>query len=263
MYKKRIVVKVGTNVLINRDKRIVKPILAEIVRQIAYLYEQNIWTVLVTSGSIIAGKELLHQNTIENKDIREQVYSAVGQPRLMRFYYTLFAEYGMRSAQVLATKHDFNLEEQRTNMLNCYNGLLSQGIIPVANEDDVTSLREIKFSDNDELASNIAELIDANQLILLSDIDGVYNGSPSDPNTKRFTTICPTDEVEQYIRKTNKGEGESRGGMRTKLKIAKKAASRGIPTVIARGKTKNVIIDLMEGKALGTRFISEPAPFSN
>src|SRR5699024_634995 len=138
--------------------------------------DNGIITVLVSSGSVIAGMELLSENTIENKEIRQQVYSAVGQPRMMRHYYTIFGNFGMRCAQVIATKRDFAPGEYRDNMVNCYEGLLSQGIIPIANEDDVTSLHKGKFSDNDELASLVAELIKADQMIILSDIDGVYNG---------------------------------------------------------------------------------------
>lgn len=256
MHKKRILVKVGTNVLTNRDNRIVRPILEELVRQIAYLYERDIITVLVSSGSVIAGKEVLAQNTIENDEIRRQVYSAVGQPRMMRHYYSIFDDFGMRCAQVVATKRDFAEGEYRDNMINCYEGLLSQGIIPIANEDDATSLHTGKFSDNDELASLVAELIGADQMILLSDIDGVYNGNPLDEKTEKFAVVKVADNVEKYVQKSTKKEGEGRGGMESKLKIAKATAAKGIPTVIARGKTDNVIVDIVEGKEYGTKFIA-------
>src|SRR5699024_1159831 len=147
MDKKRIVVKVGTNVMTNKDNRIMGPVLESIVKQIYMLYDQGIMTVLVSSGSAIAGKEVLSENTIEDEAIRGQVYSAVGQLRLMRHYYSIFHDYGMRCAQVLATKRDFSPGEHRENMINCYEGLLSQGIIPIANEDDATSLRNSMFSD--------------------------------------------------------------------------------------------------------------------
>ncbi|HLQ99259.1 MAG TPA: glutamate 5-kinase [Sphingobacterium sp.] len=256
MHKKRIVVKVGTNVMTNKDNRIVGPVLQELVRQIAYLYDNGIITVLVSSGSVIAGMELLSENTIENKEIRQQVYSAVGQPRMMRHYYTIFGNFGMRCAQVIATKRDFAPGEYRDNMVNCYEGLLSQGIIPIANEDDVTSLHKGKFSDNDELASLVAELIKADQMIILSDIDGVYNGNPEDKDSKKFSIIHVDQNIEQYIQESDKKEGEGRGGMASKLKIAKKTAAMGIPTVIARGKTNNIIVDIMEGKDVGTKFIA-------
>lgn len=255
-YKKRIVVKVGTNVMVNRDKRLVHSTLKKIVRQISELYEEDIICILVSSGSIIAGKELIYNNTITNKDIREQVFSAVGQPRLMRYYYNLFASYGMRCAQVLGTKYDFTPGEHRDNMLNCFEGLLSLGVIPIVNEDDVTSLREIKFSDNDELASNVAVLIQADLLLLLSDIDGVYTGNPAHPASQKLTMVQLDENVEQYIQKSTKGEGEGRGGMKTKIRIAKETAEKGIPTIIACGKADNVILDSIKGKKVGTQFLT-------
>src|SRR5699024_8614428 len=139
------------------------------------------------------------QNTIANKDIRHQVYSAVGQPRMMRHYYTIFDRFGMRCAQVVATKRDFAPGEYRKNMVNCYEGLLSQGIIPIANEDDATSQNKGKFSDNDEMASLIAELIHADQMILLSDIEWVYNGNPHDEGTQKFNIVKVDDDVEKYV----------------------------------------------------------------
>lgn len=255
MAKKRIVVKVGTNVLTNKDNRIVSAILHELVRQIAYLYERDIITVLVSSGSVIAGKEMLSENTIENKIVKRQVYSAVGQPRLMRHYYSIFDSFGMRCAQVVATKRDFSPGKYRENMINCYEGLLSQGIIPIANEDDATSLHDTMFSDNDELACLVAELIHADQLVLLTDTDGLYNGNPQDKGTKKFNKVKVDWDVEQYVQASTKEDGEGRGGMESKLKIAKSSASKGIPTVIARGKTNNIIVDIMEGKEVGTRFL--------
>lgn len=257
MHKKRIVVKVGTNVMTNRDNRIVGSILHELVRQIAYLYERDIITVLVSSGSVIAGKEMLSKNTIKNEAIRRQVYSAVGQPRLMRHYYSFFDQFGMRCAQVVATKRDFSPGAYRENIINCYEGLLSQGIIPIANEDDATSLHDSKFSDNDELASLVAELIKADKMIILSDIDGLYNGDPKDENTEMIKRVKVHENVEQYVQDSTKEEGEGRGGMESKLKIAKKTAALGIPTVIARGKTNNIIVDIMDGKEIGTLFLAE------
>src|SRR5690606_18441510 len=108
MYKERIVIKVGTNVMTNNDNRIVRPVLRNLVRQIAELYERNIMTILVSSGSVIAGKEVLGKSQIEDTTQRRQVYSAIGQPRMMRLYYDIFHDYGLKCAQVLPTKRDFS-----------------------------------------------------------------------------------------------------------------------------------------------------------
>ncbi|MCL5247144.1 glutamate 5-kinase [Cellulophaga sp. 20_2_10] len=252
---KRVVVKVGTNVLTNKDNRILGPILKELVRQISVLYERDIMVVLVSSGSAIAGKEILGETNITDKSTRRQVYSSVGQPRLMRHYYSLFSDYGMRCAQVLATKRDFDLGVHRDNMINCYEGLLSEGIIPIANEDDAVSVTMSMFSDNDELASLVAELIDADRLIILSDTDGLYTGHPDDENSKQISEVTHDQDVEQYVQASYKKEGEGRGGMASKLKIAKSTAEKEIPTYIANGKKQNVIVDIIDNKKIGTKFI--------
>jgi glutamate 5-kinase len=249
---KRIVVKVGTNVMTNRDNRIVGPILKRLVDQIAILYERDIMTILVSSGSVIAGMEVMNSD-IQDPATRRQVFSAVGQPRMMRHYYSIFHDYGMRCAQVLATKRDFSPGRHRENMINCYEGLLSQGVIPIANEDDAVSLSMSMFSDNDELASLVAELLNADMLILLTDTDGLYTGHPDDEDSRLISNVTTSQNVEKYIQKSNKGEAEGRGGMESKLGVAKATASKAIPTFIANGKKENVIIDLVDGKEIGTR----------
>lgn len=251
---KRVVIKVGTNVMTNKDNRILGPVLKELVRQIAELYERDIMTVLVSSGSSIAGQEILGGCKIQDKSIRRQVFSAVGQPRMMRHYYSIFHDYGMRCAQVLATKRDFDPGKHRENMINCYEGLLAEGIIPIANEDDAVSLTMSMFSDNDELASLVAELINADKLIILTDIEGFYTGHPEDENSEKLNEVKVDENVEKYVQSSDKGEGEGRGGMGSKLKIAKGTANKDIPTYIANGKRPNVIVDIIDGKDVGTKF---------
>lgn len=255
MHHKRIVVKVGTNVMTNLNNRIVGPILKNLVRQIAYLYERGIITILVSSGSAIAGKEVLGTCLATDATTRRQIYSSVGQPRLMRHYYTMFHDFGMRCAQVLATKRDFALGQYRDNMINCYEGLLREGIVPIANEDDAVSLSNSMFTDNDELASLVAELVNAEKLILLTDTDGLYTGHPEHEDSNLIHQVQVGDSVEKYVQESTKAEGEGRGGMKSKLKIAKLTARKNIPTYIANGKEEDVIIDIMNGKKIGTEFI--------
>jgi len=261
-HKKRVVIKVGTNVMVNKNNRIVGPTLKKIVDQIARLYEEDIITVLISSGSVIAGKEVLKANKIENKTIRRQVYSAVGQPRLMHHYYKLFNDYGMRCAQVLGTKRDFDEGIHRENMVNCYEGLLSQGIIPIANEDDTVSLSKSMFSDNDELASLIAQLIHADIMILLTDTNGLYDGHPDHKDSRLIKSVRTDQKVEQFIQNSEKKEGEGRGGMKSKLKVAKMTAAQNIPTYIANGKKEDSIIDIVHGKDIGTKIYHEEFNFS-
>ena len=253
---KRVVIKVGTNVLTNKDNRLVKPILHQIVKQIASLYEQDIMAVLISSGSAIAGKEVLGSCSIQDKAIRRQVFSSVGQPRMMRTYYELFHDYGMKCAQVLGTKRDFTPGVWRENMINCYEGLLAEGVIPIANEDDATSVSHSMFTDNDELASLVAELINADLLIILTDTDGVFNGHPDDDHTHIIRQVSVDDNLDHFIQESGKGEGEGRGGMKSKLRIAQGTAAKNITTYIANGKCERVILDIVEGKTVGTKFTS-------
>jgi len=254
MEKRRVVVKVGTNVMTNRDNRILGPVLKHLVEQIATLYEEDVMVVLVSSGSANAGKEILGEVNIDDASKRRQVYSAVGQPRMMRHYYSIFHDFGMRCAQVLATKRDFSPGIHRENMINCYESLLSEGIIPIANEDDAVSVTMSMFSDNDELASLVAELINADSLIILSDTDGLYTGHPEDNDSEKLNTVKVDENVEKYVKESGKGEGEGRGGMESKIKIAKGTAAKNIPTYIANGKQRNVILDIVAGKPVGTKF---------
>ncbi|NCO63418.1 MAG: glutamate 5-kinase [Flavobacteriales bacterium] len=253
MYKEIIVVKVGTNVMTNKNNRIVRPVLRSLVKQIAELYERDIITILVSSGSVIAGKEVLGRSKIKDKTQRRQVYSAIGQPRMMRLYYNIFLDYGLKCAQVLPTKRDFSTGIHRENMINCYEGLLSEGVIPILNEDDAVSVTMSMFSDNDELASLVAQLINADKLIILTDIDGLYSGHPDSNTSKLIAEVGSNENIDQYIKESKKGEAEGRGGMGSKLNYAKQAASNNIPTFIANGKTDNTIIDIIDGKTIGTK----------
>ncbi|SFD37405.1 glutamate 5-kinase [Algibacter pectinivorans] len=253
MYKEKIVIKVGTNVMTNRDNRIVRPVLRRLVKQIAELHERGIMTILVSSGSVIAGKEVLGTSNIKDKTQRRQVYSAIGQPRMMRLYYNIFHDYGLKCAQVLPTKRDFSPGVHRQNMINCCEGLLAEGVIPVANEDDAVSVTMSMFSDNDELASLIAQLLNADKLIILTDIDGLYDGHPEEDNSDLIKNVDPTEDLDKYIKDSNKKDGEGRGGMGSKLDYAQQAAANNIPTFIANGKKDNVIIDIMDGKMVGTK----------
>lgn len=253
MYKEIIVIKVGTNVMTNKDNRIVRPVLRRLVKQIAELYERGIITILVSSGSVIAGKEVLGNSKIKDKTQKRQVYSAIGQPRMMSLYYTIFQEYGMKCAQVLPTKRDFSPGIHRENMINCVQGLLSEGIVPIANEDDAVSVTMSMFSDNDELASLIAKLINADRLIILTDIDGLYTGHPDAESSNLIENVDPREDLDKYIRDSGKLEGEGRGGMGSKLDYAQQTAAHSIPTFIANGKKENTIIDIIEGKSVGTK----------
>jgi len=245
---KRIVIKVGTNVLAKTDSSLDKLILRQVVVQLVKLKQQGWNPVLVSSGAVGAGKSILGSIEIQDEAIRRQVFSAVGQTTLMKRYFELFIEYDVIGAQVLATKEDFTEGEHYQNMVNCFEGLIGEGIVPVVNENDVVSLTELMFTDNDELAGLTAKMIGAEKMIILSNVDGLYDSH------KNVVSQIPfgDDSFKEHISVEKSGLG--RGGMQSKFEIATNSAAAGIETYIANGKQDNVILDIIEGKQIGTRF---------
>jgi len=251
MYK-RIVVKVGTKVLSKDDGTIDTDVMEHLAEQIAAL-KKNSEVILVTSGAVGMGRSLL---TLEGADsvVEKQVFAAVGQVKLMSMYADLFAKHGYVCAQVLATKEDFRDEQHYLNMKNCLENLLRDNVIPVVNENDVVAVAELLFTDNDELAGLIASQLSADAVIILTSVDGVLTGDPKDPGTTVVPEINVSDiaSFQKYI--TSEKTGSGRGGMRTKFSVAEKLAAEGITTHIVNGKKKNVLVDVVAGKKLGTRF---------
>ncbi|MFB9211206.1 glutamate 5-kinase [Echinicola jeungdonensis] len=241
------VIKLSSDLMANKEKRINHSLLANLVEQIAELHHEGIMSVLVTSGAVVSGQEDLN-NQLKTKDevIRKQVFSAVGQPRMMRNYYNIFLEHGIRCAQVLATKRDFEPGLHRENMINCYEGLLSQNIIPIANEDHAVSLAMSCFSNNNELASLVAELIDADMLITLTqsvDIKDKVNGKESDE-----TSVLESQEhrLENFIQEFSTGVAE----MTSSLGVINMTSQKEIPSFLADGKIPKVILEIVNGFSL-------------
>lgn len=246
---KRIVIKVGTNVLTKADGTLDKLIFRQVVVQLVKLRELGWSPVLVSSGAVGAGKSILKTSEITDEAVRRQVFSAIGQTSLMKRYFELFIEYDVICAQVLATKDDFSAGEHYQNMVNCFEGLISQNVVPVVNENDVVSLSELMFTDNDELAGKTAVMIGAKKLIILSNVDGVYG---ADKQVIHRIPLRDQSSFRQYISAEKSGMG--RGGMQSKFEIAEKTAQRGIETYIANGKRDNVILEILNGMDVGTRF---------
>lgn len=249
--EKRIVVKVGTNVLTSKEGKLDALIFREIVVQLVKLKRSGWSPVLVSSGAVGAGKSVLQECAVRDQTIRRQVFSAIGQTTLMKRYFELFVEYGVISAQVLATKEDFTEGEHYQNMINCFEGLLSEGVIPIVNENDVVSLTELMFTDNDELAGLTAQMVNAKKLVILSNVDGIYD------QDKRVVDQVPLNdsEVKSFIFEEKSGLG--RGGMQSKYAIAQTCATEGIETHIANGKLDNVVVDIVKGEPIGTRFLTK------
>ena len=182
--------------------------------------------------------EFLGRIEATNETQRRQIYSATGQPRLMRLYADLFEEYGMKCAQVLPTKDDFEPGAKRDNMVQCLEGLLSAGVVPVVNEDDATSVTRSMFHDNDELAALMAELLHVDRLIILTDAEGLFDGHPAREGTQLIREVGAGEDLSRYIEPSGKAAGEGRGGMGSKLQFAQRAAGAGIPAHIVRGRVR-------------------------
>jgi len=250
---KKIVVKVGTNVLTREDGLLDITAISHLVDQLAWMKNKGIEVLLISSGAVGAGLSLIKLSKGLNKVVHRQVLSSVGQIRLMNIYTDLFANHDLLCAQVLATKEDFRDRLHYINMKNCFQALLRDNLIPIVNENDVVSVSELMFTDNDELAGLIAAMTNADTLIILSNVDGVFDGHPDDPGSSIIGTIDPDDKKAiNYISHNQSSMG--RGGMHTKFRIARKAARIGITTFIANGKKHGILTDILKGDYTATKF---------
>jgi len=248
---KRIIIKVGSNVITRDNGLPDETIMAIIATQIAQLKRQGAEVVLVSSGAVASGRNLIPDSAKWSKTVQRQVLAAAGQPRLMSLYSHLFAQENLICAQVLATKEDFRDKSHYTNMKNCLLSLLRHNIVPVVNENDVVAVQELMFTDNDELSALIATMLDADLLLLLSNIDGILDFSQQPPAL--VTHINANDKSHQNLIQA-KRSGAGRGGMISKYRMAIQAAQNGITVHIANGRKPDVILRIAAGAPEGTRF---------
>lgn len=251
----RIAVKVGSNVLTRKDGTLDVTRVSALVDQIAELHQAGVEVVLVSSGAVASGRsELKVSRKLDSVDQR-QLYSAIGQAKLLNRYYELFREHGITVGQVLTTKESLSTRRSYLNQRNCMRVMLDNGVIPIVNENDTISVTELMFTDNDELSGLVASMMDMQALIILSNIDGIYNGSPKEPGTTVIREVEPGKDLSDYIQTEKSGFG--RGGMQTKITIARKVADEGIAVVIANGKRENILVDLLERpeETVCTRFV--------
>lgn len=254
MDKKRIVIKVGTSSLTYDTGKINIRQVELLSQVISDLCHSGCEVALVTSGAIAVGVSKLGFAERPKAIPEKQAAAAVGQSELMSLYGKFFSQYGKDVAQLLLTKNILDNDERKTNAINAFETLFKWGVVPIINENDVISTAEIKFGDNDTLSDVVAELIDADMLILLSDIDGLYDKNPAKYDDAKLVPVV--NEVTDEIMASAGGEGTSRGtgGMVTKLIAAKHAMAAGIEMVIANGKDPKIIYDVLEGTAVCTRF---------
>lgn len=251
---KRIVVKVGSSSLTNDNGLINLHKLESLVKQVSDLHSKGYEIVLVSSGAIAAGMGKLSL-TERPKDMPLlQAAAAVGQVVLIHLYQKLFSEYGKVVAQMLLTKDGLEDENRLFHAKNASRSLLSNGVIQIVNENDAVAVDEIKFGDNDTLSALVAKVVDADLLILLSDIDGLYNSNPKqNPNAMLIEEVGTiTDDIRELA--TGSSSSVGTGGMITKLIAAEIATDSNIDMIIANAGTEWVLKDIVEGRAIGTLF---------
>lgn len=251
----RWVVKVGTSTLTNGTARLHPPVLVEMARQIACLREAGHQVVLVSSGAIAAGREALGFPQLPREIPAKQMLAAVGQPRLMALYEHVFALYGLMVSQVLLTHADLAARRSYLNARNTLLALLAQGIIPIVNENDTVATEEIRVGDNDNLSALVANLIDADLLILLTDQPGLFTADPRLYPEAQLVSLVNEADIPPEIWEAAGGSGTlGVGGMATKIQAADLARRSGTTCIIASGKEPNVLLRLLAGERLGTRF---------
>lgn len=259
----RIAIKVGSNVLTRLDGTLDITRMSSLVDQIAELRKEKIEVILISSGAVASGRSEIHPRKKLDSIDQRQLFSAVGQAKLINRYYELFREHGITVGQVLTTKESFSTRRHYLNQKNCMSVMLENEVIPIVNENDTTSVSELMFTDNDELSGMIASMMDVQALIILSNIDGIYNGNPSLPDSTVIREIEHGKDLSHYIQATRSNFG--RGGMQTKSNIARKVADEGITVIIANGKRDHILTDLIQHpeQTLCTRFIPSKEPVSS
>lgn len=259
---KRIVVKVGSNVLTRDDGKLDVTRMSAIVDQIVWMKRNGFEVILVSSGAMACGRDELKVNRKLDSVGQRQLFSAIGQVKLVGLYYDLFREYNMHVGQVLTMKDSFSTRGEYLNQRACMTVMLENDVIPIVNENDTVSVTELMFTDNDELSGLIASMMDADTLIILSNVDGIFNGDPQSPNTRVIPMVNYDRDLGEYIQDCKSGFG--RGGMITKTNIAKKVAEEGIKVIIANGKTNNILIDIATKpqETMHTEFRPNPNPAS-
>jgi len=242
---KRIVVKIGSNALTRPDGRLDVTRMSALVDQIAWLRQHEYEVILVSSGAVACGRRELKDVDHELDSVEQrQLFSALGQAKLIGLYYDLFREYHIHVGQVLTMKENFRPGEQYENQQACMRVMLENGVLPIVNENDTVSVTELMFTDNDELSGLIAQMMEADTLVLLSNIDGIYTGNPADPQSQLIKEVAPGTDLSQYIQTEKSSAG--RGGMQSKYATASKIQQAGIRVIIANGKRENILVDLIE-----------------
>jgi len=260
---KRIVIKVGSSILASVERGLHQDVFSRLVREISDLKREGYEVVIVSSGAIAAGMEKLGYKTRPQSITQKQATAAVGQTRLMNTYENLFSRHQQMVAQILLTHDDLSNRRRFLNARNTVLTLLGLGIVPIINENDTVAVDEIKFGDNDNLSALVTNLIEADLLIILTDIEGLCDSDPRhNPNARCIPVVEDIDmDMEGMIGDT---DGEWRvGGMVSKIQAARKAARSGAPTVIACGTKEGILQQILKGKGVGTLILPKANTLSS
>lgn len=260
--KRRVVVKIGSSSLVHKETgRLNFPKIEILAREVADIRNQGKDVVVVSSGAISVGKAAMgitKLHTLKEK----QACAAIGQVRLMMIYQKFFSEYGLTCAQVLLTKQTMLDKESRVNARNTFEELFSLGVIPVVNENDTVETYDIRFGDNDRLSAIVTALINADLLVLLSDIKGLYTDDPKqNPNAEFISEVDVLDDQLKAMAKGTTGSSFGTGGMATKLAAAEIASAAGADMIIAEAEDFRILHRLLSGEELGTVFHAHPHEF--
>lgn len=254
LYKNRVVIKVGTSTLTYKTGHLNIRRIENLVKVISDLKNSGVEIVLVTSGAIGVGVSKIGLSQKPTDIPTKQAAASIGQCELMYMYDMQFNKYNHVVSQVLLTRYTVEDEKSHTNATNTLNRLLELGVIPIINENDTVSTDEIEFGDNDTLSAIVAGLVQAEKLIILSDIDGLYTANPQkDPNAKLIPLV---EEINDYIRSIAGGAGSAlgTGGMTTKIHAAERMMKNGGDMHILNGDDPYLLYDVMDGKQVGTLF---------
>ncbi len=253
---KKIVVKVGSNVITQPNGLPDESRIQHLVNQLAEIKKQGIEVILVSSGAVASGRSLIKVSEKQDAVTTRQLLAAIGQVKLINTYSNFFEPHQIKCAQVLVTKEDFRDRAHYLNMKNCMHILLQNDVIPVVNENDVVSVTELMFTDNDELAGLIASMLNADALIILSNVNGIYNGDPKVEGSEVIQEITgAVSNLASFIQTGKSSFG--RGGMVTKSTMSQKVAKLGITVHIANGTTDHVLTSLLNNEIVHTRFVPE------
>ncbi|GAB4439327.1 MAG: glutamate 5-kinase [bacterium] len=251
---KRIVVKIGSSIITDEKDVIDEHFLDSLAKQVSLLTKKGKEIIIVSSGAVAAGMMVLKLKEKPKKISEKQAVAACGQGYLIHKYSEIFSRYNLLVAQVLLTSEDIAVRTRYLNAKNTLENLISKRIIPVINENDTVATKEIKMGDNDNLSAEVACLIDADLLVILSDVEGFYD---KDPNLYSDAKVIQSvSSVDKYFKKASNKAGSSvgTGGIFTKLQAAKKAMIVGIPSVLAKGREESVLLKILDGKSIGTLF---------